>query len=514
MTELGGQGHRIVKNFKYTVASELVLAILKFLSRRFFVLFLGKGYLGLNGLFTDLLSVLSLAELGFGVSITYSLYRPAAQGDTEQIKSLMGLYRRVYRAVGGTVLALGVLLMPFLDFFVKEMPEDIPCIPLIYLLNVLGAAIPYFFSYKSTLLYVYQKKYLDAAIRTAVTALATAAQIVLLSVTGSYIQYLALSIVAALAQNAAVSWKTDRLYPYLKEREISPLPPDVLADLRRNVSAMMLHRMGTVAVFGTDNLLIAKFAGVVHAGMYSNYTMIRGLLNVVINALSHAVTPAMGNLSATAALEDRRRAFARLSFCGGWLFGWMSVCLYCLYDPFIGLWLGDGWLLPGPAVLLIVANFYVTSMRIPVANTKSVMGLFRDDRYKSIIEALLNLIISVLLGRRWGITGILAGTLASTMALPFWIEPLGLYRYGLKQAAGKYFRDYFLHLALTMAAGAMTVLLCRATGEGLPGFLQKGICCALTPNMVYLAAYWRREECRFLRARAAGIFASSGRGRK
>lgn len=488
-----------------------MLAVLKFLSRKVFVLFLGKEYLGINGLFTDILSVLSLAELGFGISITYSFYRPVAQRDTEQIKSLMRLYCRVYWTMGGAVLVLGLLLTPFLGFFVREMPKDIPHIPLIYFLNVLNAAIPYFFSYKSTLLYVYQKKYLDTMIRAVTTALVTVAQMVLLSVTGSYIQYLSLSIVATLAQNMVVSWKTDRLYPYLREKDIRPLSADALRDIRHNVRAMMLHRVGAVAVFGTDNLLIAKFAGVVHAGLYSNYIMIRGLLNVVINALSNAVTPAMGNLTATATLEHRRKAFDRLSFCGAWLFGWMSICIYCLYDPFIVLWLGDGWLLPGPAVLLVVANFYVTSMRIPVANTKSVMGLFHDDRYKSIVEALLNLFLSVVLGRRWGITGILAGTLASTLSLPFWIEPLGLYRYGLKQTAGKYFKDYLLHLVLTVAAGALTVFLCGGTGEGIFGFLHKGVCCILVPHMIYLPVYWHREECRFLRARVSGLLASIGK---
>ena len=149
----------VAKNLKFILASELILAALKFASRRVFVFTLGKAYLGLNGLFSDILSALSLAELGFGVSITYSLYRPVAQGDTELIKSLVRLYRRVYRTVGAAVLAAGLALSPFLNFFVKEMPGDIPSIPLIYALTVVNTGISYFWSYKSTLLFVYQKKY-------------------------------------------------------------------------------------------------------------------------------------------------------------------------------------------------------------------------------------------------------------------------------------------------------------------------------------------------------------------
>ena len=429
----------VAKNLKFILASELILAGLKFVSRRVFVIALGKEYLGLNGLFTDILSMLSLAELGFGVSVTYSLYRPAAQGDTQLIKSLVRLYRRVYQAVGGAVLAVGLALTPFLGVFVKEMPEGIPNIPLLYALSVVNAGVSYFWSYKSTLLFVYQRKYIDAAVRAAVALAAAGAQAAALLLTHNYAYYLGIAIAATLVQNAVVSAWTDRLYPFLRERDVRPVPAEVLGEIRRNVGAMVLHRVGAVAVFGTDNLLISKFVGIETTGLYSNYVMIRGLLNMVISALSNAVMPALGKLSATAAVEEKRTAFRRLNFCAAWLFGWMSICLLCLYDPFIGLWLGEGYLLPPETVALIVANFYVTSMRVPVANTKSVMGLFWDERYKSVLEALVNLAVSAALAQRWGIAGVLAGTLVSTVSMPFWIEPLGLYRHGLEQPPGGVF---------------------------------------------------------------------------
>lgn len=451
----------IKKNLICAVAGELLLAAQKFLSRRVFVLLLGREYLGLNGLFTDVLSMLSLAELGFSVSITYSLYRPVAQGDTETIKSLIRLYRRVYRAVGLTVLTLGLCLTPFLSFFMKEIPKDIPHIPLIYVLNLVNASISYFFSYKSTLLFVHQQKYVETAIRAAVSLAAVGAQIGVLLLTRNYLYYLFLAIAATVVQNAAVSLQADRLYPYLREKDIRPLPEEALGEIRRNVRAMLLHRIGAVAVFNTDNLLISKFAGVASAGLYSNYTMIRGFLNILVSALFDAITPALGNLTATEPEESKRTAFRRLSFFSAWLFGWMSICLFCLYDPFIDLWLGEGYLLSKPAVLLIAVNFYVNGMRTPVNNTKSVLGLFWDDRYKSIVEAACNLAVSVLLARRWGVAGIMAGTL--------------------------------------------TYLLCGMTGSGWTGFLGKGLLRAAAPNAVYLAAYRKTEEFRFLKGTAGRL---------
>ena len=489
----------VAKNLKFILASELILAALKFASRRVFVFTLGKAYLGLNGLFSDILSALSLAELGFGVSITYSLYRPVAQGDTELIKSLVRLYRRVYRTVGAAVLAAGLALSPFLNFFVKEMPGDIPSIPLIYALTVVNTGISYFWSYKSTLLFVYQKKYIDATVRTVVALFATGAQIAVLLLTHNYVYYLYIAVVATLVQNMVISAQADRLYPFLREREARPLPEEVLGDIRRNVGAMILHRIGSVAVFSTDNLLISKFVGIETTGLYSNYMMIRGVLNVAVGALSNAVMPALGSLAATTGLEEKRTAFCRLDFCAAWLIGWMSVCLWCLYDPFIDLWLGRGYRLPPATVLLIVVNFYLAGMRVPVASTKSVMGLFWDERYKSILEALVNLTVSIALARRWGIAGILAGTLISTVSMPFWIEPLGLYRHGLEQSPGGYFARYFLRLAVTAAAGGLTKLLCAPTGEGVGGFAAKALLCAAAPNLVFLAAYRRAPELAFVK---------------
>lgn len=261
-----------------------------------------------------------------------------------------------------------------------------------------------------------------------------------------------------------------------------------LRELRRNVGAMILHRVGAVAVFGTDHLLISRFVGVVTTGLYSNYILVRNFLNMIIESLSGAVTPALGSLNATVSREEQRKIFSRLHVLSACLFGWMSICLGCLYDPFIDLWLGAGYRLPRPAVLLIVVNFYISSTRVPVASTKSAMGLFWDERYKSILEAVMNLAVSVLLARRYGITGILAGTLISTLTLPAWIEPLGLYRNGLGLPVKQYVRDYLLYALMTAAAGALTGLACRITPGGAGGFLLKLVLCLALPGAVYLAA--------------------------
>lgn len=493
-----GRKKGIAKNVTYIAVSELLLAILKFVSRRVFALLLGKEYLGINGLFTDILSLLSLAELGIGTSVTYSLYRPVAEENRELIKSLMRLYRRFYQIVGLLVFLAGLSLAPFLNFFVKEMPKNVPDITLIYILNVVNASLSYCFAYKSALLFVHQKKYIETGIRAAVAIAASVVQMAVLFLARNYVHYLLIAIGATLVQNIAIFKETDKRYPYLREKEAEPLPGEMVQEILRNGKAMFLHRIGAVAVFSTDNLLISKFAGVATTGLYSNYTMIRGFLNVMIAALFDGITPAMGNLSVTETIEKRRRAFQILSFFSAWLFGWMSICLFWLYDPFIRIWLGAGYLLPRQAVFLIVVNFYVSTMRNPVVHMKSVLGLFWDDRCKSILEALLNLAASLFLVQRWGLLGILAGTLISTVGVPFWVEPTVLYRNGLKQKVKGYFTRYTRYLLVTVAAGSITGLFCQMTEETIEGFFLKMALCMAIPNMVYLAAYCQLPEFYYL----------------
>lgn len=488
----------IVRNLKFAALCQVVLLAVNFVVRRIFVLTLGQEYLGLNGLFADILSMLSLAELGFGTSILYSLYKPVAEGDTETIKALMQLYRRAYRVIGLVVLTAGTALTPFLDLFVREMPDGIPHIRWIYLLNVVNSALSYFFIYKASLLFAYQKKYIELLLNAAVKSVAGLLQIFLLLATHNYFLYLGVTLGATLIQNLSISLCTDRAYPYLRQRQVRPLRPEERRTIWHNVAAMVFHKFGEVAVFSTDSILMARFVSVAAVGLYSNYIMIRKALLMAVDMLFGAITPTFGNVNASESLEHKRTVFFRINFFSGWLFGWMSICLLWLYNPFISLWLGEAYLFPMPVVALIVANFYLYCMRLPVGTAKNAMGLFWNDRYKPIAEVILNLIISVVLAQRIGIAGVLAGTVLSTVAVPLWIEPLVLYRHGLELPVHRYFAQYAVFLGVTCAAGALTGALCSFTGSGPAGFAVKLILCAGVPQLVYLAAYARTEEFHYL----------------
>ena len=488
---------KVSKNIRFAIPAQAAFFLINFVVRRVFTQTLTQEYLGLNGLFADILKMLSLAELGFGGSILFSLYKPVAEGDTGKIKSLMQLYRKAYHIIAVVVLAVGLSLTPFLDFFVREMP-DIPHIEWIYILNIINSAVSYLFIYKSSLLYVYQQRYVQTIIATAVGFVTGLVQIAVLVLTHDYFFYLGTTICSTLAQNLILTFQTDRMYPYLREKDIEPLPAEDVRIIRRNVLASIFHKFGTVVVYGTDNVLMAKFVSVAAVGIYSNYTMIRSALKSFVGLLYGAITASLGNLNAVETIEKKRAAFDHFYFFSAWLFGWMSICLLWLYNPFIALWLGEDYLFPMEIVLLIVVLFYMDNMRQPALNSRDTMGLFWYDRYKPLAEAVINLVASILLAQRIGIAGVLLGTLISTLAMPFWVEPVVVYHWGLKQSPAGYFARYALYFAVTAVAAAVTGALCALTPDGLGGFVLKMAICAAVPHGVYLLAYWRTENFRYL----------------
>lgn len=501
---------QIAKNVKFVMIRQVLVVLANFIVRKVFLMTLGAECLGVNGLFADILSMLSLAELGFGTAIVYSLYKPVARGDKEKTKSLMALYRRIYLMVGGFIFIVGLLLTPYLEIFVKEMPQTIRHIRLIYILNVCNTAVSYLFTYRTSLLFVDQKRYIQIIINMIVTLTAALLQVVLLITTRNYILYLLVTIGSTLGQNIWISAETNRRYPFLKEKTVQPLAKSDLQEIKRNAAVLIFHKMARAVVFSTDNILMAKFVSIVSVGLYSNYVMIKNTLSNVINMAFSAFTASMGNLNVDEPVEKKYEAFNNIYFFSSWIFGFMSICLLLLYNPFIKLWLGEEYLFSWEIVLIIVVNFYLQCTRTPVNNTKEAMGLFWDDRYKPIAEMLINLIASIILAKRLGILGVLLGTFLSTVLVPFWVEPLVLYRKGLDKSVVHYFARYGFYLTVTVAAGFLTGLCCRLTPDTFAGFVLKAGLCAVIPNVVFLLVYSRMPEMQYMKSVALRLLSKRG----
>lgn len=458
------------------------------------MLVLTQEYLGLNGTFSNILSMLSLAELGVGSAITYSLYKPLADGDRKQVAARMELFRRAYWVIGLAVALLGGCLTPLLLVLIRDLP-DIPHIDVIYLLFVLNASLSYFFSYKQSLIIADQRQYITTVCHLSLSTLLQLAQALFLWFTRDYFVYLGLQIGTTLLENLILSHIANRLYPYINMNRDEKIAPAAKAEIIKNTRAMIVHKAASIVVFGTDNLLISYFVGVVSVGLYSNYLMITNALTGIYGQFFSALTASVGNLGVTADSKQVLSVFRRLNFAGSWLYGFSAVCLAVLLNPFIELWLGPDYLFSQNIVCLIALNFYVTGMRHAVLTFRDAEGLYWYDRYKAIAESIVNLVISAVLAVPLGVAGILLGTFISTMTTCFWIEPVVLFKYAFHASVKPHFRDYAVHTLITLLTFAAVWYLCAALpGTGLSLFIAKLAVCAVCGNIGYLLIYWRRDE--------------------
>ena len=502
-----------VKNLSYAIVGQAVGFVISFVARIFFIRVLGREYLGLNGLFTNILTILSLAELGVGEAITFSLYIPLAENDIRKCSMLMQVYKKVYTIIGCAILVIGICLMPFLRLIIKNMP-DIPFIYLIYLLFVVNTAVSYFFSYKRNLIIADQKRYIATFYRYLAHAIFTFLEIVYLVLFKNYIGYLLIMIAATLADNIMVSRKADKMYKFLKNKEKIPLDPEEKDKIVKNTKAMMMHKVGGVVVNSTDNILLSMFVSLDSVGLYSNYFFITNALNSVTTHVFNSLTASVGNLFATSDNKKAYQVFREVFFLDYLMYSFISVSLLCLFNPFIELWVGKEYLFSFDIVCIIVINFYIAGMRKSVLTFREASGLFYKDRWKAVFEAVINLVSSIILAIYFGTFGVFLGTLISSITVCIWVEPLILYKYGFKVKLIEYFKLYIMYAVITIASCAFCYYLCSFIHYGrFASLCLKALICLVIPNMINILLFRNTGPYKYFKNLFRKIFSKLRRKR-
>ena len=487
-----------IKNLIVAMFGQFIGVVISFISRIFFVRILGNDYLGINGLFTNILTILSLAELGVGNAITYSLYKPLADNDICKCKMLMQLYKKIYIFIGVVIFVIGISITPVLSFFIKDMP-DIAHINLIYILFVLNTSVSYFFSYKRNLIIADQNRYIATIYRYGYYIVLNIAQIIYLIIAKDYIGFLILQIISTLLENISLSRKANKMYPYLRDEEKISLDKVTKNEIIKNTKAMMMHKIGGVVVNSTDNILLSSFVGVLSVGLYSNYYMIINALNTVTGQIYNSLISSIGNLCVLSDEQKQYKIFKIVNFFTFWIFSFLSICLLSLFNPFISIWIGKDYLFSMDIVVILVVNFYITGMRKSSMTFREATGLFYKDRWKAIAEAIINLTVSTILAAKLGIIGVFWGTFISSISTCAWIEPYVLYRYGFKRNALEYFIDYLKKSFLTIILGGAIYFTCSfIDGDMYFTFLLRVLICLFIPNIVFFLIYRNKEEFIYL----------------
>lgn len=487
------------KNLKYAMIGQTIGLLASFVSRLVFTQILSSEYLGLNGLFTNLLTVLSFAELGFGTAITYSLYQPLANQNQEEIKSLMYLFRKIYTFVGCFIIIAGICMTPFLHIFIKDMP-DIEGIRFIFLLFVINTAISYFFSYKRTLVIADQNRYIATFYRYFFYFLLQIAQTIILVLTRNYFFYLYIQIMITFLENYFVSKSADRFYPYLKDTNILPLPYNKKREIYKNTRAMMMHKIGGIIVNSTDNIIISMYVGLRTVGLYSNYYMVKSSLELITGQLFSSVSASIGNLCASEKIEKQYHMFRILDFIGFWVFTFCSISFYMLIHPFIELWLGNNYLLDGNASLYLVIIFYLNGLRQSVLTYRQALGLFYYDRYKPLVEVVVNLVCSIFLAKLIGLDGVLLGTIISLLFVAILWEVAVLYSYGFHMKIKNYMIRYISHIIITVFSFVLVSLFSKVISleNVYIDFIEKAILCFIIPNLMIYSLYRDSFEMKYI----------------
>lgn len=494
------------RNTTVAMIARVIAILLGFCTRVVFTHTLSEEYVGINGLFTDILNVLALSELGIGTAITYALYKPVAEKDIEKQKALMLLYKKLYRIVAAVVLAAGLLIVPFLDVLIKNRTQ-VEHITLLYLMYLANSVISYLMIYKKTLIDAHQLSYIGVVYQTIFLTVQNVAQIAILIATKNFILFLSILLLCTFLNNFCISRKANKLYPYLNDKKVVPLEMGEKKEIYQNIRAMLMHKVGIVVVNNTDNLLLSSLTGIVSVGIYSNYYLVIGSVRQVLNQMFLGITASVGNLGVEESKERVRNIFEASFFIGQWLFGFASICLFELLTPFVNLSFGSLYVFEPEITLVLCLNFYVTGMRQATLVFRDSLGLFWYDRYKSIVEAVINLMVSIVLGYYLGVVGIFIGTLCSTVTTSLWVEPFILYKYRLQTPVRGYFIKYGKYFLVTGIAWGITEALCQQVQGGLVAQLVfRLLICVFVVNILFLLIYGSSKEFMFVVNKMKKIF--------
>ncbi len=483
-------------NAAYSYLYQLLYMAIGVVSRLIFVRYLGRDYLGVNGLFSNILGVLSISELGVGTAIGFALYKPLAQNDKEKIKSIMALFRKAYFAIGSFIAVAGLILVPFLPYIIKNT-TGIENLSLYYILYLINTVSGYFLSYKTTLLTSDQKEYMLKKTQMIGTLAIALVQMLVLAATRNYLLYLLSDVLIRLVMQVVMQRTADRQYPFLKKEKAEKLPRQDVQVIVRNVKALMIHNLGEVSVSQTDNLIISGFISLEMTGIVSNYVMFTTYANLfIVTALSAAI-PSVGNLIAKESDEAKLAFFKTYRLLAYWLYGWMSLGFIYLSTPLVKLVFGADYVLAQSAVVLMGLVFFLRGEGSAIYNYKIAAGIYNEDKYLAFIGGIINLIASVVAVKYLGVAGVYLGTVIYSLFVVV-ARDIIIYR----RAFGKRWLSvlsgtvrYVLFFGLS--AFACSSLLHFIPEMGWGGFGIKLAILVVVPNAVLFLLEGRSPEFRY-----------------
>lgn len=487
-----------IKNAIIAAIMNMITILVGFVAQKVFVITLGNEYLGLNGLFNNVLSMLAVVELGFGSAIIYHLYKPIAEENEKEIKILMKFYKKTYRIIALVIFILGLIVMPFLKCIVGEVSIT-DNIYILFFLALIDIVASYLLTYKRSILYANQKTYITNLIHIGYVILMNACEIALLFLTNNYIIYLMTKIVFRILENVVITIIANKMYPFIIEKTEADLDSNTKNDILLKVKGLLFHKIGGSLVLGTDNIIISNIFGVVTVGLYSNYNMIINAVSNLFGQVFSSITATIGNLLVEGNKEKSYDIYKKILFLNSWIYCFAGTCILCLMEPFICIWMGKDYVLPYGVLIVLVINFYIQGMRKTSAGFKEAAGIFYEDRYIPIIESVINVIASIILAKLFGLIGVFIGTLLSSMALFLYSYPIFVYKALFNRKYTEFIKEHFKYLIISNIVVVITVFVTRQLN--ISGFfvtlIVNTIICVIVPNLLYVLIFHKKDEFQY-----------------
>lgn len=480
-----------VRNIITANATKLLSFVLAFVSRTVFIRVFGAEMLGLNGLFANVLSILSLADLGFSTAMTYSYYKPIAENDKKKIAALNHFYKKLYCIIAVAIAVVGLALIPFLKLIIN-LENEVDNLYIYYLITLANTVVSYLFVYKTTVLGAYQETYIVTKYSMIMSTISTVTQIILMLLFKNYIVYLSVAVFFTFINNVYVSHVADKRYPFIKEP--GELDKKEKKTIFSNLKSIFLYKLSSVLMNSTDNIIISKIVGTVVVGYYSNYLTVINFINSFISSLFYSLTASIGNLMVQECEEKQYRIFKDVQVISAWSCMVVSSCVYVLINRFIALWIGDEFVMNNLTVIAIAINFFLSCLLYPIWIFREAAGIYLKTKYIMVVCALLNIVLSIIMGKFLGVAGILFASAISKLLTYIWYEPIILFKNFFKKSPAKFFASAIAISVLTVTVSVLLSYIdSKIAISGIGGFILSAIACFAASNIIYILVYCRNE---------------------
>ena len=490
------RSENVIKNSIWSTINTVITILIGFISRTIFIYILNSEYLGIDGLFSNILSLLSLSELGFGSAVTFNLYKPLREKDNKKIAAIMNFYKWVYRMVALFILVVGLILVPFLQYIIKNTTFDIGYIRVIYVLFLIKTAITYLYSYNFTLATADQRGYINGYITMVNNIVTPVAKIAALAITKSFLVYIVTEIVLTLIFNFIKTVNVRKQYPVLEDTK-SSLDRKETRKILKDVQNIFLGKVSTTVLTSTDNLIISSFVSVVSVGFMTNYNTLINYITTFISGSLYSAQASIGNAIASESKDYVYGILKKLTLITLFISSFATTALFCLSSDFITIvWSkNEDMTLPVITVFVIMFNAFFQFIKSPLWITLTCAGFFEKDKYISFIGMTMNIVVSLILVQYCGLVGVILGTIIS-QTLQMLLKAKLLFNGYFNSGSGKYLLLMLECFALFVIEELLTYIICIS----LPVsniyllFICKIVICIIIPNLINYAIFHKTEE--------------------